>query len=404
MKLLPTVSACLLLLLPGCSLSEHIAGTSARLEQQYEAIRPWEQLPVRTISWTQAVAMMKKNNLEYLRTQQSIDKAERGELSVYTDLIPGVSYYSYFTSALSELTQSVNSDSFSHQVNVTFYLPSLTQIPYKVYASKATTYAAIKALEGKERELVSKLYTHQRKQDIDARQKALDAQNPEQKPDYIRNAPGEEHKQWQEIAGLLGDYSARWQILPSSVPSFRWSVYRKLTGSLDPLIVCQFALELEKARMNQYSIALQYLPTINTNLYSPELFSSSGGTYSGTFLDMNDTKLNLSISYNLDTRLDNWNRFCDSKELYELQQRETAAKMVELKQKLHTLRCSMDDYMTWRDFMHKRIAHLRTTPAANAQEFLENENTLHSMQKELLTQETTVLESEAALILQYGLR
>ena len=173
---------------------------------------------------------------------------------------------------------------------------------------------------------------------------------------------------------------------------------------MDALTVCQFALQLEQARMRQYSIALNFLPTINTSLYSPQLFSSTGGTYSGTFLNMDDTKLNMSISYTLDTKLNNWNNYCDSKEAYELQQRETYAKMVEHKQKLSALKASMDEYMTWRDFMHKRIEHLRTAPAANAEEFLENETTLHSMQKELLTQEAAAIESESSLILQYGLR
>ena len=64
----------------------------------------------------------------------------------------------------------------------------------------------------------------------------------------------------------------------------------------------------------------------------------------------------------------------------------------------------MDDYYTWRSFMHKRMEHLRTATATNAAEFLENAENLHNMQEELLNQESAVVESEAALILQYGLR
>lgn len=403
MKFSPALLVCLLAL-QSCSLQEHLADTSARLEKQYSELRTWENLPMRTISWTQAVAMMKKNNIEYLRTQKSISSAERDEMSVYTDLIPGVSYYGYFNKALSELTTNMNSNDLNHQVNVNFFLPTLTQLPYRVYASKATTFAAMKALEGKERELISKLYTNQRKQDLETRKKALEAQNPEKKPDYLRRDDQAIASQWQEMAKLLGDYSARWRILPSTVPSFRWSRYREITGSLDSLIVCQYALELERARMQQYSVALNYLPTINTSLYSPQLFSSSGGTYSGTFLDMDDTTLNMSFSYHFDTDLRDWNSYMDSKEAYELQQRTTVGKMVELKQKLHTLKSSLDDYMSWRDFMHKRIEHLRSAPTGNAEEFLQNERTLYDMQMELLNQEASVIESEGALILQYGLR
>lgn len=403
MKFAPALLVCLLAL-QSCSLQEHLDKTTSRLEAQFSEIKNWEQLPLRTISWSQAVAMMKRNNIEYIRTQKAIDKAERSEMSVYTDLIPGVTYYGYFNSALSELTQSINNNEISHQINVNFHLPSLTQVPYRVYSSKAQTFAAIKALEGKERELIAKLYTFQRKHDLEARQKELESRTPEKKPDYLRKTINPDAARWQEIASLLGDYSARWQILPTSVPRFRWSEYRDLTDRMDALIVCQYALQLEQARMRQYSIALNFLPTVNTSLYSPQLFSSTGGTYSGTFLDMDDTKLNMSISYSLDTKLNNWNNYCDSKEAYELQQRETYARMVEHKQKLRMLKASMDEYVTWRDFMHKRIEHLRTAPAANAAEFLENETTLHSMQKELLSQEASAIESESALILQYGLR
>lgn len=403
MRILPLLTT-FVLVLQSCSLQERIDRTSASIEEQYANLRTWEQLPVRTISWNQAVAMMKKNNTSYIQTRNTIDKAERNELSVYTDLIPGVTYYSYFSRALGDITNTINEDEISQNINVTFYLPSLTQVPYRVYASKAETYAAIKALEGKERELISKLYTLQRKQHIAVLQKELEKQNPEQKPDYLLDAKNEEVNNWQELAGLLGDYSARWQILPSSVPQFKWSHYRPLTGKLDQLVVCKFALELEQSRMNQYSIAITYLPTINLNLYSPSLFSSTGGTYSGTFLDMDDTTLNFNLNYRLDTQLRTWNRFCDSKEAYELKRRETTAKLVEMKQKLQTLRSSMDEYYAWRGFMNKRIEHLSNAPAANAQEFLDNEKTLFSMKRELLSQESSAIESEAALILQYGMR
>ena len=376
---------------------------TADIARQYADIQTWEKLPVRTISWSQAVAMMKRNNIGYIQVQNSIEQAERDELSVYTDLIPGVSFYSYFTQSLGDFARQVNSNNFSNSVNLTFYLPTLTQVPYRVYASKATTYAAIMALKGKERELIASLYTLQRTRELPRRQLELEKQNPDTKPDYLLKKKTDEAAQWLELATLLGDFSARWQILPSSVPQFRWSAYRPLTDKLDELVLCKYAMELEQARMQQYSIALTYLPTINLNLYSPSLFSSTGGTYEGTFLDKDDTKLNMSFTYSLDTKLNTWNSYRRSKENYELRKRETNARLIDLKQKLKTLRSSLDEYYAWKSFMNKRIEHLSTAPATNATEFLENENTLHSMKQELLQQEGSVIESEAALILQYGL-
>lgn len=392
-----------LLSLQSCSLQERLDSVSSDINQKYADVKTWEQLPIRTISWNQAVAMMKRNNIAYIQVQNTIEKAERDEMGVYTDLIPGVSLYSYFTRSLGDLTKQVNSNDFANSVNITFYLPSLSQIPYRVYATKASTYAAHMALKGKERELISSLYSLQRKQQLSKQQAELDKQSPDTKPDYLPRKKDDLAAQWMEQATLLGDFSARWQILPSSVPQFRWSDYRPRTGKLDELVVCKFAMELEQARMQQYSVALTYLPSINLNLYSPSLFSSTGGTYSGTFLDKDDTKLNMSGYYSLDTKLHTWYSYRNSKENYTLRQRETTAKLIELKQKLLTLRTSLDEYYAWRGFMNKRIEHLRTAPASNAAEFLENESTLRSMQQELIRQETAVIESEAALILQYGL-
>ena len=392
-----------LLGLQSCSLQERLDSVSSDINQKYADAKTWEQLPIRTISWNQAVAMMKRNNIAYIQVQNTIEKAERDEMGVYTDLIPGVSLYSYFTRSLGDLTKQVNSNDFANSVNITFYLPSLSQIPYRVYATKASTYAAHMALKGKERELISSLYSLQRKQQLSKQQAELDKQSPDTKPDYLPRKKDDLAAQWMEQATLLGDFSARWQILPSSVPQFRWSDYRPKTGKLDELVVCKFAMELEQARMQQYSVALSYLPSINLNLYSPSLFSSTGGTYSGTFLDKDDTKLNMSGYYSLDTKLHTWYSYRNSKENYTLRQRETTAKLIDLKQKLLTLRTSLDEYYAWRGFMNKRIEHLRTAPASNAAEFLENESTLRSMQQELIRQETAVIESEAALILQYGL-
>lgn len=403
MRILPLLILCLLAL-QSCSLQERLNSVSSNLEQEYANLKTWQQLPERTISWNQAIAMMKRNNSDYIKAQNAIEKSQRNELSVYTDLIPGVSFYSYFTRSIGDMAKKLDGDEVSNNINVTFNLPSLTQVSYRVYAAKAGTFAAIKTLEGKERELVSQLYSLQRRQQINAKKAELEKKKPDTKEDYRLKKDDSEIGDWMKLAKLLGDYSARWKILPSSVPHFSWKNYRKLTETMDELVVCKFALDLEQARMRQYSIALTYLPTINLSLYSPSLFSSTGGTYSGTFLDTDDTKLNMSVNYSLDTQLRTWNSYRDSKESYELKKRETTAALLDLKQKLLTLRTSMDEYYAWRSFMNKRMDYLRTAPTTNAAEFIDNKNTLQAMQEELINQEATAIESEAALILQYGLR
>lgn len=393
--------------LTGCSLSKHVESVSERVEKQYADTRIWEELPQRTISWEQALSLLHRSNLELREAQNAIDRAERERLSVYTDLIPTLSYYGYANKAIADLTQAWSHEDVTQNINVYFSLPTLTQIPYRVYAAEARAYAAEKTKEARERELVSKLYQLLRKQELNERLKEHDARNggtaATLDPVQQLQRETDSHKHYAEIAKILGDYSARWNILPETMPHLRWESYEPRLDKLDPLMVCQFAMKLEQARMSQYGIALRYLPTLNTNLYSPSLFSSSGGTYSGTFLDSRDTRLNMSISYTLDTRLTNWHQYRDSKDSYERAKGEVAAALIEHKDKIAALRRSMADYAAWQSYMHKRMDYLRQAPAETAADFIARQKELADMERELLTQEAQGIESEAALILEYGL-
>ncbi|MBQ8516387.1 MAG: TolC family protein [Akkermansia sp.] len=400
----------LAILMPACSLNQRIDRVSADIERLYSQTRLWEQLPQRTISWQQAIAMMRRQNPQLLAAQARIEHEQREELSVYTDMIPGVSYYSYFNKSLQGLTQTLSSDDVQTTVNINFYLPTLTRVPYKVYSAKASAYAAIKAKEGKEQELISKLYTAVRTRGLRQRQLAHEKKSAVAAADNNLPAPpnfeaeNSDLEYWKQISAILGDSSARWNILPSGVPTFRWSHYNRKMNQLSELMVCQHALKLEQARLAQYGVAMEYLPTINTSMYSPSLFSSTGGTYSGTFLDLDDTTLNLSLSYTLDTKLENWYTYKDNKARYEQVSRDVLRSLLEHKQKMALLRRSMNEYFTWRSYMQKRMDFIRNSPADTPADFLEREQELHRMQSELLAQEEKVIESEAALVLEYGLK
>lgn len=391
----------LLCLLPSCSLSRHLERTGADIERQFAESKIWDELPQRTISWQQALSIMRRNNAELIAARNAEAKAQRDTLSVYTDLIPQVSYYGYANKTLRELSQTWSGDELEQNLNVNFSIPTLTQVPYRVYANRARAFAAVKRCEGTERELISKLYLSVRKAELAARQKALEAQQPT--PAAEPPTQEEDAAAQADLAKLLGDYSARWRILPESMPHISLRDYEDKLGKLDPLIVCQFALKLEQARLAQYGVALQYLPTINTSIYSPSLFSSTGGTYSGTFLSSEDTRLNLSLSYTLDTRLTQWDQYCDSRDKYKATQKEVQADILAHRNNLHRLRRSLADYQTWRNYMSKRADYLRSVPAETGAAFLERQKELQSMQQELLTQETALLESEAALVLEYGM-
>ncbi len=396
----------LTLMIPACSLDQRIDRVSAEIERVYAKTQLWEQLPERTISWQQALSILRRENPSLQTAAARIEHLERSSLSVYTDMIPGVSIYSYFTKSIEGLTQSLATDDFRTQVNVNFYIPTITQIPYRVYSAKAEVYAAVKSREGTERDLISKLYQLVRQRDLAERRRARELRKPAEaradaSPIALATEKNEHLEYWKEVSKILGDYSARWTILPESLPKFKWNHFRRQLDHLSPLVVCQHAMKLEQARLAQYGVVMEYLPTINTNLYSPSLFTSSGGTYTGTFLDTEDTTLNLNFSYRLDTRLNIWNRYQDNKARYEQVRKEVLASLLDYKQKMHLLRHSMDEYYTWRSYIMKRIDYMQHAPTDSPDTFLEHKRELESMQDELLRQEEKAIESEAALIQAY---
>ena len=393
--------------LAGCSLSKHIQKASDKMEARYAKIATWEALPVRTISWNQAIALMRTNNTALMSARNNIKSADRETLRVYTDMIPAVSYYAYMSKSLNDLSRRWNGNDLTNNLNVNFFLPTLTQLPYRVYANKVRAFAAVKALEGAEREAVSKLYQAVRKRELALKMQELDAQLPPEAAAASSTATAEREKQdldyYQTVSSLLGSAEARWNILPETMPRIQWKDYRNRLDRLDPLVLCNFVMQLEQARMEQYGVALQYLPTINTSLYSPSLFSSSGGTYTGTFLGGEDTRLNLSVSYQFDTQLDNWNRYRDSRDRYRLAQRKVEADMRDHKSKIEALRRSVDEYENWKSYMAKRMEFIRKMPMDDANSFLERNKAAVDMKREMLKQEQEVVETEAAIILEYGM-
>lgn len=373
----------------------------------YATTQEWNSLPQRKITWHQALLMIKENNLELKELDDQIAHAERQSLSIYTDMIPGVSYYGFMTRSISRLAQPVNANDLSSNINVTFSLPALTRVPYDVYSAKVRTFAAVKAKEGRERELVSKLYKLVRQREIEEARRALAAERPEEDTETPfqkqLNMEQANERFWMDISRLLGSREARWSILPESMPHVRWESYNTRLDRLGELVVCQFAMRLEQARMAQYGVALNYLPTINTSLYSPSLFSSSGGTYSGTFLNGDDTRLNLSISYSLDTHLNTWDIYQQSKARYEREKSKVVDELMDHKNKVATLRKSMDQYNQWRQYMLKRMAYLRQMKPIDAEAYVERAKALYAMRQEMLNQENASIETEAALVLEYGM-
>lgn len=204
-----TATLLILPLISGCSLDQRLDKVAADIHQRFADAKSWEQLPLRVISWQQALAMMHRCNDSLKSLDSQIEEAERDSLSVYTDMIPGISYYGYFTKSIKQLSDQLSANDMQSNVNITFSLPSLTQVPYRVYAAKARTYSAIKAKEGKERECVAQLYNAVHARALDLQLRELEETNPDlteqQRLLNGRNELTADAEHWKKMCTLLGD-------------------------------------------------------------------------------------------------------------------------------------------------------------------------------------------------------
>lgn len=400
---------CLFLLLTGCSVSQRIERAEKEVANVYENLPDWEQLPIKRITWDQAIAIAKEKNIELQKARSTVKQAKRSVRSIYTDMIPGVNLYASMTRAIRDLSYAPKSDDISYNINILFNLPSLSQLPYRIYSAQAELFATEKACELKEREIISKIWQHVRLAELDKKLHDLDLASFNEEERKTEGALKEIEfrnktiDQWSKLATLMGSQDARWEIIPESLPKLDRARYEKEAAHLSPAVTMQYAIQLEAARMKKYQIIMNYLPQINMNLYSPSLFSSTGGTYGGTFLNSSDMKLNTNASLSLDTKLTYWDQFRTQQEAYEYTKAELRSKLMDRRIQVGKVLKSCRDYEEWKSWMQKRIAFESSRPISTVEQMLEKRRNNIRMEREILNQEKRKIEGEAALMLEYGI-
>ena len=398
-------ASALLLLQTGCSLSKRMNSARQDLMNEYQAMPEWNTLPQKRISWQQAVAML-EHNVEMQQARLRINKTRRECERVYRDLIPLLDLGYYYNSALLKRSDNYNTNS-SFNVNTIFSIPTLTQLPMNHYCRALEHFKAEKELELKRRELLAKLWQYFNEGLQEQQLRAMEEATPtNQAADLqLRNRERElrERERSQKICQLLNNYSARWVLMPETVPQINWQQYRKLAQVPDELTQTQMALTLEAARLSKLGVGLQYLPNVHLNFYSPALFSSTGGTTEGFLSGADDVRINLNIYSQIDTRLDIWSQWAEAEENHKLVEQELTQQMYEYRNKMELL---LDSWKTYDDWMHSTQAYIafrRSQGACDAQSVQEIHQEDLALQKELLDQAKKNLERECALIQEYGI-
>lgn len=400
---------CLLAGCSSCSIEKRVQDRvdiiSADLEKQPDV----EQLQVRTVSWNEAVAYALKNNLEIGRGQLSIDDAERRVRRVFMDFIPGVNLDALLTKDIGDLG-SVSTDDVGFHTNILFNVPSLTQVPITYYSAKASLFRANKAMEMKKRELVAKLYKNAWNWKLARAQYELSKEEAEIR-EKSSGAVSTVDLDWKErsrslsteLISLMGSSQYNWRIDEKTLPNLSWDRYKAQSGKLDNLVLSLMAMEIEASRLNILGIKMRYFPELNVNFYSPSLFTSTGGTYGGVFADSGDMYVNMSLSWQLDTKLSVWDNLKSAKAAHAILEKEVRNRALERKDKIKKLMKSREDFEDWVAYIRKRSAYLDNSQPLTIDEYKSNQQEIRQMTKELYSNQEKGVDTESALIMEYGL-
>ncbi len=374
---------------------------------RYRSLPDWESLPVRSLSWERAIALLEEQNLEMQRARKNVKEAQNQRDRVYRQFIPLVDIGYYFNTALMKSEGRSYSNYSNFDVNIIFSLPDLMRLPVDHYTRSLTLFKAEQDLEQKRRELVAKLwqafresYLEQRKRDTE--DAGTDARMAD-KELKERERTLQSREKTQSLCALLNDYTARWQPNAVTMPKVSWRQYREKAQVPDALTQTQMALALEAARLQKLGVVVRYLPSARVNFYSPSLFSVSGGTTDGFLSGETDVRMNLNTYLQLDTRMEIWSEWAMAKENYHLVQQELTQKMHEYRNKMQLLLESWKAYDDWKRSTEDYLEFRRTQGVCEASGIKELYDEDLDLQKEMQEQEDKNIERECALIQEYGL-
>lgn len=396
------------LLLSACSLEEYVNEAREGLSKEYENFPAYSEMPIRRLTWAEALAFADENNLEIRKARNEIKNAERNIKRVFLQVVPLVNLGYYYNEALRGNGANYYSEHYDYNVNIIFNIPALTQLPVDYYVAQLALFRAEKNLEIKRREIFSKLYQAAREIDLSRenylREAALirgsDAEIRRCELDKKREI--EIHAEWMRLAGLFSDASEKWEIDSASLPVVSAEDYAQQTQQIDPLVLTLMATELEASRLAQLGIMMNYFPTVHVNFYSPSLFNYSGGSNTGFTGRGTDLRMELDFFLQLDTRLNTWFALSEAKENHVLLEQGLKLQMIERREKMALILRASREFSKWKNTMRKYNAFLNRRGETHADAILERERASAELDREIANQEKAEIERVAALMLEYG--
>lgn len=393
------IGICLLSCHPLGRVQEH----ADRLIKEYKSLPDYETLPVRVLSWNQALLLVQHNNVELRQAYNNLEEARYQEKKIWREWIPSVNFGQYYNRKLFPGAKGNLPNDAQWSYNVIFNFPSVMELPIRQYTSSLAVFKAQKDIELKQRELTAKLYQLFLTSEFREREKRLRLGEYECSIHETEFSCEIEREEWLQISSLLNDYSARWHFVYTDEPRVTPEDYREAMQSPSELTIIQMALQVEASRLQKLGVFMQFWPQIHVDFYSPTLFNSSGGQLSGFMKKGKDTRVNMDIYVALDTQGQTMQAHRTAKANHELLLNELRKRMWEHKEKTEALIASWRQYEAWKLAMTAYLRFRTEQGAENPEELLRMHADSLQLRQEMSEHERSNIERVCSLVQEYGM-
>jgi outer membrane protein TolC len=317
------------LALAGCtSPRESVARRTAERDTAYRAaaVRNDDLAPAR-LTYTDALASLRANNLELRAARNSVISAEERARQVFKDLLPASNLSASVSRSVTDLANLSRAD-VAYAAYGFINVPGLVQFRLRYYAAQLELLRARWSCELKERELTLQLReAFLRAELLDTRRRTLHASlqwesaaspldgfeaDPRgiERESILYTLRTEADALQLALVQLTGDDRHLWKPDPADLPVLNYADnppdfadtarYGQLFRQLQ-------ALDVEALSLRERGIKLQYWPDLRLSLSSPPLYQNTGGTTSSWDVDQvlfsANTSMPIDIQGNISRQL-----------------------------------------------------------------------------------------------------
>jgi hypothetical protein len=296
---LVAAASLLTLVLAGClSPTKKVSNYYGDVQAQWRTnVARQMALPVRNLTWPEALDLLQERNLKLRRSRNDITNAIENVRQVFKDLLPTLNFRAGVSESIREIT-SVGVDDVTFSIDSFFNIPGVVNMSTRLFGTKLALLRSQTVYELAVREQTLELYRAfleaQEHREVSAQieTEKLFAQAV-QRADAIsgeallRDITGralafekETDALQSRISDLMGGREWRWNLITNGIPGFAYEASPLPLADTNRVAQLQMRLvsiEIAGAWAREVGIKLQYWPEVNVFVTAPALYQRING-------------------------------------------------------------------------------------------------------------------------------